>query len=165
VPFRPHDDALFVIGSVLSEQRRKLNSLYVQAALGYAYGAAWAILRVLDGQHPDTVELGRTPQGEYIIPGELCPVPSLMPKLQRWNGYEKFVCAHARWAQCDMAAAYADYLDEQSSLTDHEAGELDDAIDSAAGLPDAAYAYGVLAESGLAFALLDAKAEHARTRA
>ncbi|MEV3993225.1 hypothetical protein AB0J57_30400 [Streptomyces sp. NPDC049837] len=164
VPFRPHDDALFRIGDIHREQANKLRNLYVQAALGYACGTSWATLRVLDGDQPDAVRLGRTQEGSYAISGELCPVPPLMPGLKRWSGYTKFIQAHSRWALCEEAGLYAEYLDEQPQLTDHETGELHEAIDAATGLPDAAYAYGVLAEAALHFALLEPRAQQARNR-
>ncbi|MEU8877584.1 hypothetical protein AB0D24_41945 [Streptomyces javensis] len=162
VPFRPHDAALFTIGDALREQAFKLRTIYTQTATGYAYGTAWAILRVLEGQQPDAVQLGRSREGIYAIPGELCPVPSLMPGLERWSGYKKFVQAHARWALCEEAGMYAEYLDEQPQLADHEAGELHEALDAASGVPDAAYAYGQHVESALHFALLEPRTQHAR---
>ena len=162
VPFRPHDAAMFTIGDVLMDQAHKLRKLYSQAAEGYAYGTAWAILRVLEGQQPDAVQLGRSREGFYVVPGELSPIPPLMPGLERWNGYNKLVHAHARWAICEEAGLFAEYLDEQPQLSDHEAGELHEAIDTATGVPDAAYAYGQLAESALRFALLEPRAQHAR---
>ncbi|MEU8870276.1 hypothetical protein AB0D24_03775 [Streptomyces javensis] len=162
VPFRPHFRALLTIGDILTDQANQLRRLYTQAADGYAYGTAWAILRVLDGQQPDAVHLGRSPEGFYIIPGELCPIPSLMPGLERWSGYEEFVQTHAQWAICEEAGLYAEHLDEQPKLSDHEAGELHKALDTATGTPDAAYAYGQLAESALHFALLGPRAQHVR---
>ncbi|WP_086708301.1 hypothetical protein [Streptomyces antimycoticus] len=164
VPFRPHDAALFTITKTLTEQTFKLRNLYTQTAMGYAYGTAWAILRVLEGQQPDAVQLGRSREGFYAIPGELCPVPSLMPGLKRWSGYKQFVQAHARWAMCEEAGMFAEYLDEQPQLSDHEAGELHEALDAATGVPDAAYAYGYLAEAALHFALLEPRAQHARAQ-
>jgi hypothetical protein len=165
VPFRPHDNVLFAIGDTLSEQANKLRTLYAQAALGYAYGTAWAITSVLDGQQPDAVRLGRTLKGFYIIPGELCPAPPLMPGLERWNDYPKFVQARVALLLCEEAGIFADCLDEQPCLSDHEVGELHEAIDTASSLPDAAAAYGQLAESALHFALLEPKAQHARHQA
>lgn len=164
VPFRPHDAALFTIGDALREQAYKLRNLYAQTATGYAYGTAWAILRVLEGQQPDAVQLGRSREGFYVIPAELCPIPPLMPGLERWSGYNKLVQAHARWAICEEAGLFAEYLDEQPQLSDHEAGELHEAIDTATGVPDATYAYGQLAESALHFALLEPRAQHARAQ-
>ncbi|MGR3939406.1 hypothetical protein [Streptomyces sp. BRA346] len=161
VSFRPHFRALLTIGDALMEQTRKMRTLYAQTAMGYAYGTAWAILRVLEGQQPDAVQLSRNNDGGYIIPGELCPIPSLMPGLERWTGYKQLVQAHAQWALCEEAGMFAEYLDEQPQLSDHEAGELHKALDTATGEPDAAYAYGQLAESALHFALLEPRAQHA----
>ncbi|MDW6061341.1 hypothetical protein SAZ11_29155 [Streptomyces sp. FXJ1.4098] len=163
VPFRPHDAVLFTIGKALMEQANKLRTLYTQAAKGYAYGTAWAILRVLEGQQPDAVQLGRNNDGGYVVPAGACPAPVLMPGLERWSGYKQFVQVHARWAICEEADVHAAYLDAQPQLSDHEAGELHEAIDTATGAPDAAYAYGQLAESALHFALLEPRSQHARS--
>ncbi|MFD9631678.1 hypothetical protein [Streptomyces violascens] len=162
MPFRPHDAVLFTVGDVLSEQANKLRALYNQAATGYAYGTAWAILRVLDGDHPDAVALGRTQEGYYVIPGELCPVPPLMPALQGWNDYPKFVAAHARMAICEEAGLFAEYLDEQDPLSEQDAAAFHEALDTASGTADAAVEFGHLAQSALHFALLKPRAEHHR---
>ena len=76
--------------------------------------------------------------------------PPRLPKLERWSGYAKFVQAHAWWAICEESALFAEYLDEQTELSDHEAGELHEALDVAAGTADVACAFGALAESALA---------------
>ncbi|CAM5662298.1 hypothetical protein [Streptomyces purpurascens] len=163
-PFRPHDAAVFTIGDTLSKTATVLSALYTNTALAYAYGTAWAILRVLDGEQPAAVQLGRTRDGHYILPRELCPVPPVMPGLERWNDHTKFEQARRHLAECDAAGMHADLLDEQPELSDHEAAELHAALDVAAGFPDAAYTYGELAESAMHFALLGPKAQHARTR-
>ncbi|MDW6061371.1 hypothetical protein SAZ11_29320 [Streptomyces sp. FXJ1.4098] len=75
VPFRPHDAVLFTIGKALMEQANKLRTLYTQAAKGYAYGTAWAILRVLEGQQPDAVQLGRNNDGATSSPLERARPP------------------------------------------------------------------------------------------
>ncbi|MER5511245.1 hypothetical protein ABT052_38895 [Streptomyces sp. NPDC002766] len=165
VPFRPHDAAVFTIGDTLSKTAQVLRELYVNTALAYGYGTAWAILRVLEGQQPPAVQLGRTADGHYMLPADLCPVPPAMPALQRWNDYARFEQARLRLVECDSAGCHADFLACQGDLSDHEAAELHTALDVAAGEADAAYAYGVLAESALHFALLGPKARHARTRA
>lgn len=156
VPFRPHDAALFDIGGALMTHAHKMQRLYVYAVLGYAYGTAWAILRVLEGEQPPAVQLGRSDEGAYYVPGEVCPVPPLMPQLERWNDYPKLVAAREEWARCEEAGLIADGLDAEEHLSDHEAGRMYVAVDMAEGAPDAAYAYGQLAESGLRFALLKA---------
>ncbi|WP_406508423.1 hypothetical protein [Streptomyces sp. NBC_00212] len=163
MPFLPHDQALFAIGDIFSEQADRLRSLYVHAAIGYAYGSIWAILRVLDGQHPDAVQLGRTSEGFYLIPGGLHRDPSTMTGLKHWNHYPQFIAAHARMLLSESAGMHADCLSDQPHLTDREASELHQALDSAASLPEATYAFGVLAESALHFALLEPRAQHART--
>ncbi|MCQ4080771.1 hypothetical protein NGB36_09180 [Streptomyces sp. RB6PN25] len=124
-----------------------------QTAEAYAYGTAWAILRVLDGQQPAAVRLGRNTEGFFIIPGELCPVPPTFEALKRWNKWEKFTAARAAMERCEYAGCYADSLADCRYLADHEAAAMHEALDEAAGLPDAAYDYGVLAESAIHFAL------------
>ncbi|WP_328632797.1 hypothetical protein [Streptomyces sp. NBC_00356] len=158
VPFRPHDAALFAIGGALMTHAHKMQRLYAYAALGYAFGTAWATLRVLEGGQPPAVRLGRSEEGAYFVPGELCPVPPLMPQLERWCDYPKLLAARAKWAHCEEAGDFAEYLDEEPHLSDHDAGQFYIALDTAAGSPDAAYAYGQLAERGLRFALLAARA-------
>ncbi|MEU5274186.1 hypothetical protein AB0G77_38055 [Streptomyces hygroscopicus] len=103
-----------------------------------------------------------TTTGATSSPLERAPAPVLMPGLERWSGYKQFVQVHARWAICEEADVHAAYLDAQPQLSDHEAGELHEAIDAATGVTDAAYAYGQLAESTLRFALLEPRAQHAR---
>ncbi|MFI8792262.1 hypothetical protein [Streptomyces sp. NPDC055105] len=157
VPFRPHDAALFAIGDAHMKHAFTMQRLYANAALGYAYGTAWAILRVLEGERPPAVWLGRSDEGAYYVPGELCPVPPLVPQLERWCDYPKLVAARDRWAHCEQAGLFAECLDEQPHISDHDAGQLHVALDTAAGSPDAAYTYGELAESGLRFALPTAR--------
>ncbi|MFD8301495.1 hypothetical protein ACFV29_03915 [Streptomyces sp. NPDC059690] len=165
VPFRPHDAAVFTIGDTIGKAVRVLRGLYVNTALAYGYGTAWAILRVLDGQQPAAVSLRRSADGHCMLPPDLCPVLPAMPALQRWNDYVRFEQARLRLVECDSAGCHAEFLDCQAELSDHEAAELHAALDVAAGEADAAYAYGVLAESALHFALLEPKAQHARTLA
>ncbi|MFD5734363.1 hypothetical protein ACFWIY_16205 [Streptomyces sioyaensis] len=159
-PVRPHDRALMAIGDSHDQHERRMAVLYGNAALGYAYGTAWAILRVLDGQEPPRVELKWLSDGCFVIPHELAPVPPEIKGLSRWVNNPKFEHARQRLMRCDQAGDYADHLSERAYLADHEASDMHDALDDAAGLPDAAYAYGVLAESALRFALLGARATH-----
>ncbi|TQE23568.1 hypothetical protein Sipo8835_34710, partial [Streptomyces ipomoeae] len=46
-PLRPHAVAVSTIGDTLSKTATVLDALYTNTALAYAYGTAWAILRVL----------------------------------------------------------------------------------------------------------------------
>ncbi|MFI8256963.1 hypothetical protein [Streptomyces filamentosus] len=159
-PTRPHDRAVMGIGKTLQECRNRMEHLYTDAALSYAYGTAWAILRVLDGQEPPCVELGLTAEGHLTIPSELAPIPPVIAGLNRWCDNAKFDKARQRWRECDSAGEYASALADQEYLADHEANEMHQALDVTQGEADAAYAYGVLAESALHYALLGARARH-----
>ncbi|MFB8046953.1 hypothetical protein ACFC8F_37305 [Streptomyces hydrogenans] len=153
-PHRPHDRAVMGIGKALQECRDRMASLYTEAALSYAYGTAWAIQHVLDSQEPPRGELARTPEGHLILPTGLAPVPPQFDGLERWCDHDRFEQARRRWETCDYALAYADELADQDYLADHQA------YGDAHGLTDAAYAYGVLAESALHYSLLGAHARH-----
>ncbi|MER7515909.1 hypothetical protein [Streptomyces sp. NPDC126499] len=161
-PPRPHDRAVMGIGKALQECRDRMERLYTDAALSYAYGTAWAILRVLDGQEPPRVELRLSAEGHLTIPAELAPIPPAIEGLGRWRDNAKFEKARQRWWDCDSAGEYASALDEEDYLTDHEAYEMHQAYDEARGLAGAAYAYGLLAESALRFTLLGTRARHTK---
>ncbi|MFD7977525.1 hypothetical protein [Streptomyces sp. NPDC059071] len=157
---RPHDQAVMSIGDALRECENRMASLYNRAAASYAYGTAWAILRVLDGKEPPRVELGLTAEGHLTIPGELAPIPPAIDGLDRWRDNAKFEKARHRWWECDSAVEYASGLADEEYLDDQQAYEMHEAFAEARGMADAAYAYGVLAESALHYALLGARARH-----
>ncbi|MFE5944247.1 hypothetical protein [Streptomyces sp. NPDC056480] len=157
---RPHDQAVVRIADALRNCEHRMENLYNQAALSYAYGTAWAILRVLDGQEPPRVELGLSAEGHLTVPGELAPVPPAIEGLDRWCDNAKFEKARQRWWECDSAGEYASALDDEDYLADHEANEMHQAHAEARGIPDAAYAYATLAESALRYSLLGTRARH-----
>lgn len=157
---RPHDQAVMRIGDALRNCEGRLEVLYDRAALSYAYGTAWAILRVLDGQEPPRAEVGWAKEGSLNIPNELTPIPSQIAGLERWCDSTRFEQARTRWEACDTAAEYASTLADEDYLSDHGAGEMHKAYAEARGMADAAYDYGVLAESALHYALLGARARH-----
>ncbi|GGY53899.1 hypothetical protein GCM10010363_38870 [Streptomyces omiyaensis] len=159
---RPHDRAVMGIGKALQECQDRMERLHTDAALSYAYGTAWAILRVLNGQEPPRIELGLTAEGCLIIPAELAPIPPAIEGLERWCDNAKFDKARQRWWECNSAGEYASAVADQDYLADHEANEMHQALDVAQGEADAAYAYGVLAESALHYALLGPCARHNR---
>ncbi|MFJ9648146.1 hypothetical protein [Streptomyces sp. NPDC101206] len=163
VPFRPHDDALFVIGDAHRKQTDRLRRLYAQTAEGYAYGATWAIRQVLAGQQPPTVELGRSDQGFYILPSEAYPSAEAFEGLGRWNGKADFDRTLAEMQRCQAAAEYAAELEQEHYLADHEASAMHDAYRMAEDLPDAMHAYGRNAETALRFALLEPRHKHGRS--
>ncbi|MFI1809897.1 hypothetical protein ACH414_06090 [Streptomyces sp. NPDC020422] len=159
-PPRPHDRAVMGIGKTLQECQDRMERLYTDAALSYAYGTAWAILRVLDNQEPPRVELGLTAEGHLTLPSELAPIPPQITGLERWCDNAKLEEARLRWWACDSAAEYASALDDEPYLSDQQANEMHAAYAEGQGMADAAHVYGVLAESALHYALLGARARH-----
>ncbi|MFD7980844.1 hypothetical protein [Streptomyces sp. NPDC059071] len=157
---RPHDQAVMRIGDALRECENHMARLYDRGAASYAYGTAWAILRVLDGQEPPHAEVGWSENGSLTIPSELCPIPPQITGLERWRDNDRLEKARLRWWDCDSAGEYASALSDQEYLADHEAYEMHQAFAEASGMADAAYAYGVLAEAALRFALLGARSRH-----
>ncbi|MEU1863265.1 hypothetical protein [Streptomyces gardneri] len=157
---RPHDQAVMRIGDALRDCEGRLEVLYDRAALSYAYGSAWTILRVLEGQEPPRAELGWAEDGSLKIPAELTPVPPKVAGLERWCDNARFEQARKRWEACDYAAEYASALSDEDYLSDHGAGEMHKAYAEARGMADAAYDYGVLAETALHYALLGPRSRH-----
>lgn len=115
----------------------------------------------LDGRDPSSVPFRPHDAALFTIGDALMEQANKLRTLytQAAEGY----AYGTAWAICEDAGLFAEYLDERPQLSDHEAGELHEAIDTATGAPDAAYAYGQLAESALHFALLEPRAQHART--
>ncbi|MCX5225841.1 hypothetical protein [Streptomyces sp. NBC_00233] len=158
---RPHDKAVVRIVDALSNCEERMAALYNQAALSYAYSTAWAILRVLGGQEPPRAEVSWAEDGSLNIPTELAPIPASVAGLERWSNNAKFERARKRWEACEYAAEYAAALTDEEYLSDHGASEMHKAYGEARGITDAAYAYGVLAEPALRYALLGVRARHA----
>ncbi|MEV7613284.1 hypothetical protein [Streptomyces sp. NPDC089799] len=160
VPFRPYDHALFVIADHQRTHADRLRRLYAQTTEGYAYGATWAIRQVLDGRQPPAVELDRTDQGSYVIPGEAYPSSQAFEALKRWSGKTEFDRALSEMERLEAAAEYASDLNAEYHLADHEASAMHDAYRVAEGLPEATYTYGQHAETALRFALLEPRKQH-----
>ncbi|MFJ3727019.1 hypothetical protein ACIPYQ_31260 [Streptomyces sp. NPDC090045] len=158
VPDRPHDRALFEIGASHREHERRMTELYDDAAAGFAYGAAWAILRVLEGHRPPLVELGRKPDGRNAIPDELFPVPPAFKGLDRWDGNQRFEQARGELERLGDLWACVD-LDEPDFP---DGFNIADTLEALEAFPDAAFLYGQIAESALTFALLDIRHPHGR---
>lgn len=145
----PHDRAIVKIGEKYRTLIADLEAAYEQAALLYAYGAAWATSEVIDGRTPELVELAR--EDSELVPG--VRPPSLEEHLDGWSGLAEFKAAHDALVTCENAQAYGEELAGRSYLADHEAGWMHDAWDTARGLADAASAYGLMAERALRFAI------------
>lgn len=144
----PHLTALSRIGTALLENEFLLRRLYEDAARAYAHGANWAVQQVLFGQQPAHVELKIDDTGAYLL-AEMQPVL----QLDRYAKANALEVARRAYERCLVAGFEAEGIASQEYVADHEATEMHEALDVAAGLPDAAYAYGVLAEGALHFAI------------
>lgn len=144
----PHLIALSQIGSVHLQTQHQLERLYQGAAEAYAHGANWAVRQVQAGQQPVHVALQVGSDGAYILGVSL---PAL--DLDRFSGGKALDAARRTYERCVAACFEAEALDRQDYVSDFQAGEMHAALDVAAGLSDATYAYGVQAESALRWAL------------
>ncbi|MEU9236829.1 hypothetical protein [Streptomyces subrutilus] len=171
MPFQPH---AYTIALINGHQRSHAHVLYLlhhQSAQAYAYGTTWALRQVLSGNQPPLVELTRTPQGFYTIPGEAYPDTKAFEGLKGWSGRPAFDQALAEMERREAAAEFAagpdtdddPFADEDDYIADHEASAMHDASTVAEGLPDAMYAYGQQAERALRFALLEPRNQHTRS--
>ncbi|MFD4915942.1 hypothetical protein ACFWNR_22305 [Streptomyces virginiae] len=158
-PDRPHDQALLAIVASHLAHESHMAELYDDAAAAYAFGATWALLRVLDGQQPPLVELGRQADGRTAIPDELFPVPPAFKGLDAWDGLQQFEQARAELDRVGDLWAYVRGLDQPDIPDTFDPGDVNEKLAAA---PDAAFAYGRIAESALTFALLDHRHPHRR---
>ncbi|GGR85797.1 hypothetical protein Snoj_44230 [Streptomyces nojiriensis] len=152
VPDRPHDRTVFEIRASHLAHEFRMAALYDDAAAAYAYGAAWAIQRVLDGRQPPLVALGRQADGRIAIPDGLFPVPPAFRGLDGWDGHARFERARAELDRVGDLWAYVRGLDEPDDIPD--AFDLLDVNEKLAAAPDAAFAFGQIAETALRHALL-----------
>ncbi|MFE5674028.1 hypothetical protein ACFQ7B_01240 [Streptomyces erythrochromogenes] len=159
VPHRPHDRTLLALVASHLAHECHMAELYDDAAAAYAYGAAWALLRVLDGQQPPLVELSRQPDGRTAIPDELFPVPPAFKGLDAWHGLQQFEQARA---ELDRVGDLWAYVRGAGQPDIPDTFDLSDVTEKLAAAPDAGFAYGQLAESALTFALLDHRHPHRR---
>ncbi|MDX3540077.1 hypothetical protein PV721_38395 [Streptomyces sp. MB09-01] len=156
---RPHDRALLAIVASHLAHESRMAELYDDAAAAYAFGAAWALLRVLNGQQPPLVELSRQADGRTAIPDELFPVPPAFKGLDTWDGRQQFEQAREELDRVGDLWAYVRGLDQPDVPDTFDLGDVNEKLAAA---PNAAFAYGQLAESALAFALLDRRRPHRR---
>ncbi|MFF4427116.1 hypothetical protein ACFY04_41330 [Streptomyces sp. NPDC001549] len=161
-PVHPYEGMIAVLETFHMTHEHGLRKVFITAALSYGYGAAWAIQQVIEGHQPEAVELTVRGPGCFVIPDGLVPVPPAMPSLDGWPGAKRFEQARQRMETADVAGEYAADLADEDYLADHEASAMHDAETAASDLPDAAFAYGQLAESALRYALLDTRHKHGR---
>ncbi|MEV5678548.1 hypothetical protein [Streptomyces sp. NPDC052179] len=145
----PHEKAVFGLYDLYSRSESELRHRYDEAAHLFASGAAWAIGAVQGDETPAVVEFNTDEDGtptrhQLNITG-----------LDRYAGTGEFTAAYDRWHARICAAEYAEDLAGRDYASDHEAGQMHDAIDAALGLADSAFAYGLLAQRALNFVLLE----------
>ncbi|MER7930524.1 hypothetical protein ABTY96_46700 [Streptomyces sp. NPDC096057] len=144
----PHLAALSQIGRIQLHAQHRLERLYEEATRAYAHGGNWAIGAVLAGERPAYVVLPVTADNAYDL-GTYMPTLAL----ERYSQAAQLEAARRAYERCITARCEAEEIDGQDYVSDHDAGEMHAALDIAAGLPDAAYAYGLLAESALRWTL------------
>ncbi|WP_329615040.1 hypothetical protein OG244_19565 [Streptomyces brevispora] len=144
----PHADALFGLSRLYGDLESVTGRRYEEAALLYASGAAWAIREVLTGETPTRVG---------FVTEDRLPVPRSMqiPGLLTYSEGPALDAAYDAVRRCMDVSEYGEDLAGRDYVTDHEAGEMFRAGDVAGGLADAAYAYGLLAQRAVNFALLE----------
>ncbi|WP_217545608.1 hypothetical protein [Streptomyces sp. GbtcB6] len=144
----PHLAALSRIGQVQLQTKHQLERVYEEAARAYAHGANWSVLAVRAGEQPAHVVLTVDDVDDSY------DFDAYMPKLDfAFSGSAQLEAARRAYERCIVAGYEAEGIGRQEYVSDHEAGEMHAALDVAAGLSDAAYAYGVLAEGALRWTL------------
>ncbi|WP_145498706.1 hypothetical protein [Streptomyces sp. CFMR 7] len=145
----PHGRAQRILHRLYHALETDTRRHFEEAALLYASGTAWAVRAVLNGEHPAHVAFQTTTRGD-LVP------PSLeIPSLDTWAGGPALGAAYTALGRCMQAAEYGEDLGGQEYISDHEATQMHTALDIARGTPTAAFAYGLLAQRALDFALLE----------
>lgn len=127
-PVRPHDEALWQLADLYAVLEHHTRELYENAALGYAYGTAYALTAVLRSEHPRHTELSRDRAGRYVRSAE--GLPDLAQSISHRAGGRELADARARFIEYDAAEGDQDDVEPEPT----------------ADLADAAYAYGERAE-------------------
>lgn len=145
----PHANALFDLIDMFGTQAAQIAERFEHAALLYASGAAWAIRQVQQGATPSHVVFALSPERQLFLPGAL-----EIEGIDRYSEASKVAAAYQELTGRLRSAEYGEDLASQDNLADHEAGWMTDAWNDARGTGRAAYAYGLLAERALSYALL-----------
>jgi hypothetical protein len=146
----PHSNAIFELHATYGRLLGATSGAFEHASLLFASGAAWAITQVQKGNTPDRVAFERDPQDT----DQLVPRSFEIVGLDRYSGTPALAAAYERLADCLYSGEVGEDLAGRDYLADHEASDMHDAFAHADGTGPAAYAYGLLAESALRFALL-----------
>ncbi|MFE5853578.1 hypothetical protein ACFQ61_10240 [Streptomyces sp. NPDC056500] len=157
---RPHEQSIYSLAEVYMDLRHRLAGEYAHAALLFASGVAWAMREVQTGAQPERVAFSADDEGD-ALPHRRLEITGI----DRLNTAARIASAYQGVLARQVAAEVAEGLVDPPYISDHEAAQFHDALDDAAGLPDAAYAYGLLAEGALRFVLLEPRDAYARERA
>jgi len=145
----PHGQALIVLHRLYSTLETETQGRYEEAALLYASGTAWAIRAVLRGETPPTAVFQTTDHGH------LAPPALEIPGLETWVDGPALDAAYDAVLRCTEAAEHSEQMADWGPVSEPEAGTIVRAETVAAGLADACFAYGLLAQRALAFALIE----------
>ncbi|MET9096199.1 hypothetical protein ABZX72_29390 [Streptomyces cyaneofuscatus] len=145
----PHPDALFALLGIYNEAATTMHRLYEEAALLFASGAAWAVRSIQLGHTPPVVSF-QTDQYDTPVEHQLS-----ITGLTNYAGAETLTASYELLAHRLAASERAVHLAGRGDLLDNEAGELHDAVDTAMGIADSAFAYGLHAQRALDFCLLE----------
>ncbi|MEV5688603.1 hypothetical protein AB0L68_36405 [Streptomyces sp. NPDC052164] len=147
----PHGQALSVLSRLYGTVEAETQGRYEEAALLYASGAAWAVRAVLEGKEPPAVAFWTDDHGD--------PAPHSLeiPGLQTWADGPGLDAAYDALVRCTRAAEYTEELGDREPLNDHESAEIHRANTEAAGIADAAFAYGLLGQRAVSYALIGAR--------
>lgn len=145
----PHTRALYDLGETYGKAASVMRSRYQEAALLFASGATWAIRSVQAGEKPAVVAFRVDEDGH--------PTPRSMfvGDLENLASADALYTAYDAVRRCMDADEYGEELAGRDHVSEHEAGEMFHAHDIAAGLPQAAFAYGLLAQRALNWVLLE----------
>ncbi|MFF2651694.1 hypothetical protein [Streptomyces sp. NPDC058045] len=159
----PHDNALWTLRELHAATERRTKEFYENTALAYAYGAAAATTAVLDGECPCHLTFERRDLS-YVLDGATLPedLPAALgdwPDGPNLAALREIVTEHLRARQ---AVRELSFYEDLSDCADAEFAE---ASEYAAGLADAAYAYGAAAERALQFVLLSGRMHDAAQEA
>jgi hypothetical protein len=142
---RPHDTALGQLTQLYSDAARRIENLHRDAALAYVFATAAAVRAVQAGECPGLPTVtndGTGPTGTLAV-GDL----------DRYAHATKVTSARTHLDRLLYAADAAEDLADREYLADHEAGQLHALLDEAAGIPGAAYAYGLVLQDALRWAV------------
>ncbi len=149
VTSEPHGRAQRILHRLYHALESETQRQFEEAALLYASGTAWAVRAVLRGEHPAHVVFQTTDRGD-LVP------PSLeIPGLVTFSEGPALDAAYDALVRCMQASEYGENLGGQEYISDHEATQMHTALDIARGTAAAAFAYGLLAQRALGFALLE----------